>query len=209
MDDAIGVLLVDDEEPFVRNLSRLLKNRGFRMAAALSGAEALDIVGRADRLPDVAVLDVAMPEMDGVALLRELKTRHPELPVIMLTGQAALEAGVEAIRHGAFDYVMKPCDVDVLAEKIVEAHTVEEMKQHPALWPRNRVRDVMTPVPADGPETETDRTDVVARPDDRLPELAQRMINHSLRAIPVMQNGEAVGVVRLRDILGHIERETE
>jgi DNA-binding NtrC family response regulator len=209
MDNAIGVLLVDDEEPFVRNLSRLLQNRGFRAAAALSGAEALDIIVRGDRLPDVAVLDVAMPEMDGLSLLRKLKTRHPELPVIMLTGQAALEAGIEAIRQGAFDYVMKPCDVDVLAEKIVEAHTVEEMKQHPALWPRNRVRDVMTAVPADGPETETDRTDVVARPEDHLPELAQRMINHSLRAIPVMQNGEAVGIVRLRDILPHIERETE
>jgi ActR/RegA family two-component response regulator len=141
MDNKIRVLLVDDEEQFVKNMTRILKLRGFDVWTALSGFEAVDAIKYGGGF-DVVVLDVKMPGMDGVATLGEIKKWAPDTEVIMLTGHASLSSGMQAIRRGAYDYLMKPCDVEDLVEKIREAYEAESMKRHPVLWPRKHVREL-------------------------------------------------------------------
>lgn len=141
MSDTIRVLLVDDEEQFVVNMARILGFRGLKVSYALNGADALGMMERGIEF-DVVVLDVKMPGMDGITVLGEIKRRAPETEVIMLTGHATLSSGTEAMRRGAFDYLMKPCDTEDLVEKIKEAHETEVMKRHPVLWPRKMVRDI-------------------------------------------------------------------
>ena len=138
--EKIRVLLVDDEEQFVKNMARILKVRGFDVSTALDGHEAMNAVKYAGGF-DVVVLDIKMPGMGGIEVLSEIKKRAPDTEVIMLTGHATLESGVQAMRKGAYDYLMKPCDIDDLVEKIQEAHEAESIKRHPVLWPRKMVRD--------------------------------------------------------------------
>ena len=138
--EKIRVLLVDDEQQFVKNMARILKVRGFDVSTALDGHEAMNAVKYAGGF-DVVVLDIKMPGMGGIEVLSEIKKRAPDTEVIMLTGHATLESGVQAMRKGAYDYLMKPCDIDDLVEKIQEAHEAESIKRHPVLWPRKMVRD--------------------------------------------------------------------
>ena len=141
MTPSIRVLLVDDEEPFVKNMARILKVRGFDVSTAFDGHDAMNVIKYGGGF-DVVVLDIKMPGMDGIEALGEIKKRAPDTEVIMLTGHATLESGVQAMRKGAYDYLMKPCDIEDLVEKIKEAHEAESIKRHPVLWPRKRVRDV-------------------------------------------------------------------
>jgi CheY-like chemotaxis protein len=115
----IKVLMVDDEEKFRSTTQKILNRRGFDTLLAGSGEEALE---RLTEKPDVVVLDIKMPGMDGHETLREIKKRRPDLPVIMLTGHGAMPSAREALKHGASDYLTKPCDIDLLAGKIVDAH---------------------------------------------------------------------------------------
>jgi len=138
----VRVLLVDDEESFAVNLSRLLQNRNFEVVTAFDGFQALEAVRSADAF-DVAVLDVQMPGMDGTATLKAIKKQSPQTEVIMLTGHATLKSGIQAIRDGAFDYLMKPCDIEDLTTKIREAYDVETIRRHPVLWPRNKVAEII------------------------------------------------------------------
>jgi DNA-binding response OmpR family regulator len=137
----IRVLLVDDEEPFANNLARILSTRGFEVATAYDGYQAVDAVKYGGGF-DVVVLDVKMPGMDGVEALGEIKKRAPDTAVIMLTGHATLESGTMAMRKGAYDYLMKPCDIEDLVEKIKEAHEAGMIRRHPVLWPRKLVREI-------------------------------------------------------------------
>lgn len=116
----IEVLLVDDEREFVDILAERLEARDFAVARAYSGDEALSRVD--DGNVDVVVLDVLMPGKDGVATLREIKTRRPLVEVIMLTGHATVESAVGGMKIGAFDYLMKPTETKDLVEKIVKAY---------------------------------------------------------------------------------------
>lgn len=137
----IRVLLVDDEEQFVTNMARILKVRGFDVATAYDGYQAMEAIKYGGGF-DVVVLDVKMPGLDGVAALGEIKKWAPDTEVIMLTGHASVESGTQAMRKGAYDYLMKPCDIEDLVEKIKEAHETEEIKRHPVLWPRKLVREI-------------------------------------------------------------------
>jgi CheY-like chemotaxis protein/CBS domain-containing protein len=137
----IRVLLVDDEKQFVTNMARILKVRGFEVTTAADGHQAMDAIKYGGGF-DVVVLDVKMPGLDGVAALGEIKKWAPDTEVIMLTGHATLESGAQAMRKGAYDYLMKPCDIEDLVEKIKEAHEAEEIKRHPVLWPRKLVREI-------------------------------------------------------------------
>ena len=141
MANDIHVLLVDDEETFVFNLARLLRFRGFEVATALDGYSATDLL-RDKKGFDVAVLDVKMPGMDGLATLRQMKKIKPDIEVIMLTGHATIEDGIQSIREGAFDYLMKPCDIEDLSEKIKEACEVERIRRRPVLWNRRLVKEI-------------------------------------------------------------------
>jgi len=118
--DTFNVLLVDDEEEFLETLVKRMKKRNVNATGVKSGEEALELL---DQHPvDVVVLDVRMPGMDGIEALKEIKTRHPLIEVIMLTGHASVEVAVQGMELGAFDYLMKPIDIDELLYKVEDAH---------------------------------------------------------------------------------------
>jgi DNA-binding NtrC family response regulator len=117
-----SVLVVDDEEAFVEALARRLRKRGLRVATATSGPEALAVLDEGGATAvDVVILDVKMPGMDGIATLRAIRERHPLVEVVMLTGHATVESAIEGMKWGAFDYLMKPCDMDILITKLDQA----------------------------------------------------------------------------------------
>ncbi len=117
--EPIRLLLVDDEEDFVSTLAQRLQIRGYEAAIASDGEEALNMIGH--HTYDVLVLDLMLPGMSGLEVLQAVKRQVPDLPVIMLTGQGSTREGMEGMRSGAFDYMMKPVDLDELKEKIDEA----------------------------------------------------------------------------------------
>jgi DNA-binding NtrC family response regulator len=114
------VMLVDDEAPFVDAMTRRLGKRNLDIVAAYTGYEALEKLNTQKTI-DVVILDVKMPGMDGIDTLREIKKAHPLVEVIMLTGHATVETGIEGMKLGAFDYLMKPCDIEKLMAKVQEA----------------------------------------------------------------------------------------
>ena len=116
---AAKVLLVDDEEEFIELMSQRLETRGLKVVAATSGEEALGLVD--DQSFDVAVVDLAMPGIDGIETLKQIKEKRADIEVIMLTGQATVQSGIEAMKHGAIDFLEKPVDLTVLLEKIWQA----------------------------------------------------------------------------------------
>jgi DNA-binding NtrC family response regulator len=123
----ICVLLVDDEEKFVISNSKLLSKRGYDILTALDAKEALKTLETHD--VHVAVLDVRMPGMDGMALLKEIKNRFPLVEVVMLTGHATFESAVTGLKIGASDYLMKPCQISELIEKIEQAHEKRKINE--------------------------------------------------------------------------------
>lgn len=115
-----NVLLVDDEVPFVEAMTKRLKRRDLEVSSAFSGQEALEKLSD-DKSIEVVILDVKMPGMDGIETLREIKKRFPLSEVFMLTGHATVETAIEGMKLGAYDYLMKPCEMDVLMTKVSEA----------------------------------------------------------------------------------------
>lgn len=116
-----NVLLVDDEQGFVETLAKRVANRGLTVHTALGGQEAFDFLAGGTGV-DVVVLDVKMPGMDGIEVLKHLKANHPLIEVVMLTGHATVETAIEGMKAGAFDYLMKPCELDELLAKVQEAY---------------------------------------------------------------------------------------
>lgn len=113
------ILLIDDEAQFVAATAKRLRRRGFSVLEAASGPEGLRLLGESP--VDVVVLDVGMPGMDGIQVLREIRMHFPAVVVIMLTGHADMEAAISGMAMGAFDYLMKPADLDDLVRKLREA----------------------------------------------------------------------------------------
>jgi CheY-like chemotaxis protein len=278
MADPIRVLLVDDEERFVLNLAKLLRGRGFEVATALDGAAGVAAVEKNNGF-DVVLLDVKMPGMDGIEALRRIKEASPETEVLMLTGHANVETGIAAMREGALDYLMKPCDIEDLVAKIIEAHEIEDMRRHPVLWPRHIVkevawpsfirldvddllekalgvferesgmsardelyildaedrfqgviarRDLLTAAQRHQPERSIAWADLIRHPEwlpavplrsimhpghpvatdpeANLAAVARRMLDLSVRCMPVIADGKLTGIVRLIDVLQHLAR---
>jgi len=114
------VLLVDDEVPFVEAMTRRLKKRDLDVSVAFSGREALEKLEK-EKSTEVVILDVKMPGMDGIETLGEIKKRFPIVEVVMLTGHATVETAIEGMKRGAYDYLMKPCDMEILLTKVNEA----------------------------------------------------------------------------------------
>ena len=117
---AVKLLLVDDEKPFVETMMKRLKKREIDVKAAYDGQEALNYLEE-NSGAEVVILDIKMPNMDGMTALKEIKSKFPLVEVIMLTGHATVETGIEGMKMGAFDYLMKPCDMDQLILKVNEA----------------------------------------------------------------------------------------
>ena len=113
------VLLVDDEVEFVAALSERLETRGLVVETADSGPKALAKIREARF--DAVVLDLAMPGMDGIQTLRAMRDHNPDLQVILLTGHATLQKGIEAVKLGAIDFMEKPAAIEVLVERIRQA----------------------------------------------------------------------------------------
>lgn len=113
------ILLVDDEERFLRTLSRRLVERNLTVLTASNGMEALDIIRGTP--VGVVVLDIRMPGMDGLETLAELRKIRPETQVILLTGHASIDAATDGVRLGAYDYLLKPCVTETLVAKIQAA----------------------------------------------------------------------------------------
>jgi len=113
------VLLIDDEVEFLENLSERMSVRGMEVSTALTSDDAVSAVEKGEF--DAIVLDLQMPGMNGIEMLKVIKARRPDMQVILLTGQATLEAGIEAMKLGAMDFMEKPADIDSLTEKIKKA----------------------------------------------------------------------------------------
>jgi len=118
--EELRLLLVDDEEHFRQVLAKRLSRRGMAPEQAGSGEECLNLLEK--RPMDVVILDVKMPGMDGLEVLRRIKERYERTEVILLTGYANTQDGVDGIKSGAFDYLSKPVELDHLAGKIKQAH---------------------------------------------------------------------------------------
>jgi DNA-binding response OmpR family regulator len=138
MDTKIKVLMVDDEEKFRETTSKILKRKGFETTMAASGEEAISLIKRGSQ--DVVILDVKMAGMDGHAALAEIKKIAPDTQVIMLTGHGSSDSAQNSLEHAAFDYLTKPCDVDILAVKIKEAFA---LKTSGASQGEKKARDIM------------------------------------------------------------------
>jgi DNA-binding NtrC family response regulator len=114
------VLLVDDEAEFIETLVKRLRKRKLDVSAVTSGKDALATLKESP--VDVVVLDVKMPDMDGIETLKEIKKIQPSVEVIMLTGHANVEVAMQGMELGAFDYLMKPMDIDELIYKLQDAY---------------------------------------------------------------------------------------
>ena len=123
----IRMLLVDDEDDFRITLAKRLKLRKIDVTDASSGSEAIELTRQ--KPFDVAVIDVKMPGIDGIETLKQIKQLQPSMEIIMLTGHASIESGMEAMKLGAYNYVMKPCDIDELLIKTEDAYQHKLLKE--------------------------------------------------------------------------------
>lgn len=117
--DRIKLLIIDDEQPYVRTLGKRLTKRNFDVGVAFSGTQGIQAVRKADY--DVVVLDLKMDDIDGIEVLKILKRMVPNMEVIMVTGHGSETAAREGVEFGAFDYLVKPCELEDLIEKIRDA----------------------------------------------------------------------------------------
>jgi DNA-binding NtrC family response regulator len=124
---AFSVLLVDDEEEFLETLVKRLAKRKLDVTGVTSAQDAIRVLS--EKPVDIVVLDVKMPGMDGLEALRQIKTTSPDVEVIMLTGHANMEAAIQGMELGAFDYLMKPMDIDELLYKLQDAYKKKTLRE--------------------------------------------------------------------------------
>jgi len=115
----LKILLVDDEEEFVTTLAERLELRGLQARAASNGEDALHMI-EADT-PQIVILDVMMPGLGGLEVLKRIKAQNSQIHVILLTGRGSTKEGIEGMQLGAFDYLMKPINIEELIKKMQEA----------------------------------------------------------------------------------------
>jgi len=198
MNEKIKVLMVDDEEQFRATTKKILQRRGFDTIMAGSGEEAIE---KLQENPDVVILDVKMPGMDGHQTLNEIKKLHPQLPVIMLTGHGAIESAKESLKHGAFDYLSKPCDIDLLDSRIKDAYTAT----HKGVKEEKKAKDIMIPI---DDYTTIDADSTIKEGIERLKRSFEsfastsRIMETGHRSIVVFdRKGEMVGILSIRDLI--------
>lgn len=134
-----NILLVDDDAQFIDIMKKRLTMRHMVVFHASSGDEAMQKLSRHDEI-EVVILDVKMPGRDGMEMLRIIKQDYPLVEVIMLTGHATVESAIDGMRLGASDYLMKPCSIEILVEKVREA--VEKKRRHEEKIVDARVREI-------------------------------------------------------------------
>jgi DNA-binding NtrC family response regulator len=122
-----NVLVVDDEDEFRDVIIKSLAKRGLHVEGAESGLRALEILEHSRT--DVVLLDIKMPGIDGIETLRRIRSLKPLVEVILLTGHASVDSGIEGMKLGAFDYLMKPIELDPLLEKLSDAYEKKRLQQ--------------------------------------------------------------------------------
>ena len=202
MTSKIKLLIVDDEAQFRATTKKILDRRGFDTFLAGSGEEAIEQLS-VD--PDVVVLDIKMPGMDGHETLGKIKEKKPETPVIMLTGHGDMPSAKEALKQGAFDYLSKPCDIDILAAKILEAR---RRATAPRSSVENTAGDIMIPLEDYTTLTEdhTIHEAIESIKASFYPRIAtSRIMETGHRSLLVMDSANRVkGVVAIVDLLENI-----
>lgn len=134
-----NILLVDDDAQFISVMRKRLTKRGMQVFSAYGGDEALQRLAMHDEI-EVVILDVNMPGKNGMEMLRLIKQAYPLVEVLMLTGHATVDSAIDGMRLGAADYLMKPCAIEVLVEKVREA--VEKKRRHEEKIVDARVREI-------------------------------------------------------------------
>ena len=154
-------LVVDDEKEFADVLAERLRIKGYGAEPCYSGAEALERIRRG--VFDIVILDLVMPEMDGMTVLDEIKKLRPNVEVVMLSGKATREDAAAGIKRGAFEHLDKPCDHDALVAKIDDAHVRKLAQEDRIRLAMERVRRFTEDAhrdgsdqPANRPESRTD-----------------------------------------------------
>jgi UDP-3-O-acyl N-acetylglucosamine deacetylase len=153
------VLVVDDEERVVQSITGVLEDEGFQVAKAKSGEEAIKVFQQEE--PDVTLLDIWMPGMDGIEVLKRLKWIAPDCQVIMISGHATISTAMTAVKLGAFDFIEKPLSLDVLLMTIrraldrqkelltvqqSEEIVIEEPSQNKKIFPKERPGELTEPL---------------------------------------------------------------
>jgi len=134
MKTTASILLVDDDSAFRHVMSGELRRLGHEVATAGSGEEAVAHMERQE--PEIVLLDLRLPGMDGLATLKAIRTRNPSIEVIMLTGHGSIDSAIESIRVGAFDYVTKPCPLDEIQIRVQRAIDQRALRQRASLLER-------------------------------------------------------------------------
>lgn len=131
-----NLLVVDDEQDLLKIIGKRLEKLGVKAVTADSGKRALEIL---ESMPiDVVLLDVKMPGMDGIETLRRIRTLQPLVEVILLSGHASVESGIEGMSLGAFDYLMKPIELEVVLEKLADAYERKRLHQERMVQAENK-----------------------------------------------------------------------
>ena len=142
-------ILIVDDEPLVRSsLSELLTLLGYTVSTAGNGKEALELLR--DYTADIIITDIKMPEMDGIQLLNQVKKRHPEVPVILITGYGSIDSAVEAMKQGAYDYITKPIvdsEIKIVIERLMQQRQLQEenirLKEQLSVSQRERFHNIV------------------------------------------------------------------
>lgn len=124
------ILIVDDEQNMRVALFEVLSRNGHDVAVAENGEMALEMIAK--QPPELVITDIKMPGMDGLELLRQVKALRPELPVVIMTGFATVDTAVEAMKQGAFDYLLKPFPVEVIEETVARVFALQRRLPQPA-----------------------------------------------------------------------------
>ncbi len=122
-----SVLIVDDEAPILRTLAGILSDEGFDVVTAQTGYEAVKLIAQSS--PDIVLLDIWMPGMDGIETLKEIRKEHPYLPVVLITGHGSVEAAVQAVKLGAYDFIEKPLSIDKVTVTINNALNFRRLEE--------------------------------------------------------------------------------
>jgi len=195
----IKVLMVDDEEQFRATTSKILTRRGYETTVAESGEKAIELLKKSPQ--DVVILDIKMPGMDGHEALMRIKEIDPDVQVIMLTGHGGDESAKESLKRGAFDYLNKPCDIELLSMKINDAYdAVRE-----GVREEKKAGDIMIPI---GDYTTIDPDSTIKEGIEELKRSFESAISTSRimetghRSILVFEHGdELVGILSILDLI--------
>ena len=199
MANKIKVLMVDDEEQFRATTSKILTRRGYETTVAESGEEAIEILKTSPQ--DVVILDIRMPGMDGHEALAQIKKIDPAVRVIMLTGHGGGESAKESLEHGAFDYLNKPCDIELLSLKINDAYDAAQE----GVRAEKKAGDIMIPIED---YTTIDPDSTIKEGIERLKRSFEsatstsRIMETGHRSILVFdQTGELIGILSILDLI--------